>query len=86
MTLTPLGLAILIECRVSGSPGSNIPQSIWESAAAIDQRSQLLSMGVIDKELSVTARGRIWLDAMLETPLPKPYWVIPERPKIFFEE
>lgn len=60
--MTPLEIAMLIECYASGEPGTNILPNIWNSRAAGEARNLFISTGLVNAEtLRTTADGDVFV-------------------------
>jgi len=73
MPMTPLAITIMLECCVCATPGSNVPDRIWNSLAAIETRSKLVDLGLIDPNTwRATMLGEAYVGALMTTPVPAP--------------
>jgi hypothetical protein len=84
MTLTrhtPLEIKMALAYYTSPHPEGLFPRDQWESEAAQDARSWLLRAGLVDRLdfPHPTEKLRAFAQAILNTPLPVPQWVIPKE-------
>lgn len=77
--MSPLTITIMLECYTCAIPGTNVPPNIWDSDAARDVRAHLHSEKLIDRNFRATARGRAWVEFLIETPFPVCTWKLPTQ-------
>ena len=67
--MTPLHLEILMHYFVSGTMFPRSTPTITE------YQGHLVELGLLDTELSVTEKGKLWIERVLNTPMPVQKWV-----------
>lgn len=79
MTVSPLAFRIALAVKTSDNPASMFTSCQWCSKPARDARDMLVREGIIDRDLAITEKGIVWIDAALSTPFPVSRWEIPAR-------
>jgi hypothetical protein len=74
-SMSPLALKVLVECCVSGKPGTNMMFEQWNSDPAREIRQQFYRDGITNSDDTATDRGLAWLEIICSTPMPVQKWV-----------
>lgn len=71
MNMSPLDLQVLLSCYTHPIQGYNGPCK----QIAVDQcKLNLIAKELLDMNLTVTPRGKAFIERILETPLPAQQW------------
>lgn len=54
-------------------------EKLPETPAVLEAEKRLIAAGIIDSNFNVTARGKKWIEMLLETPYPEHEWIDPRR-------
>lgn len=76
---TPLTIEIMLACYCSESPQDNWLPEQWNSPAAAEVRSWLQREELIDVNCRATERGKVWVEYIVNAPLPVKKWEFPRQ-------
>ncbi|MAU21062.1 MAG: hypothetical protein CMH13_11080 [Martelella sp.] len=79
--VSPLTVMIMLACRSTVDPAHLLGNSVWNSKAAFEARSNLEAVNLLEEHIEgwrITDRGNAWIDRILATPLPVAVWTVPD--------
>lgn len=83
---SPLLIHFMLACYVSPEPAAYVGGDRWHSRAGMGARSWLVDNDLVDDHYRATERGKAWVRAICDTPLPIATWSLPARPVVTVEQ
>lgn len=76
MKIYPVTVTVMMLCYYSSNPAGEFKDR-WHTASWCAARTKLFEEGMIDGDGKATEKGKAWVNAVCNVPLPVAQWVIP---------